>query len=1121
MFQFGLGSHTQQHQQPPTLFDIRITSQNKNVIFIRGTQDEASPVRVTGHVVLSLPESINLKKISLNLMGSYKLDFLETFNENSQNKKSLINSIKEETVIFKSAWDNVLTNKSGIIKIGNYGDTVSSSANLFDLIDEDDQSQSQKLDSSTHSSSSSSSSRPKFSKKISNGNILESSVVKFTDSIPMGETPFPNYNSASTASSSSSSTTASSTTSPTFMLPKGNYSFPFEIILPGNIPETVEGLQCGAILYRFESKIEGCKNYKNLPICHKYIRIFRQPNPTDYIVTEDCSIENIWPGKIQYELRLPRKAITLGGKCKIHILIIPLIKNLKLDKISVGLKQYFMLKSLHKKKEVFEDEKLIYKIDLPKIDQSELPLDKWSLEAKITLPKKLKQCSPDINIKDNLIKIRHKLTINITLLNPDNHTSLIKSKIPIVLYTSPKESIIARNAYIDPHGKVRFRSGHCVLFSKPTSQNSTQIQSSTNTTTNSTAANSSTTSSHHRETLAENGLLPYNPSVSTTVPMSPGPLPTEPPSLTIAAVNAFGNKNVNDFTLNLGTPPRQYGNATTTERTEDNTLIGSSPSPSPSPAHQNESAILGPPPPPSSSTSSSSSRPTNIMIPSSPKFNRSNSGVLHSSPGATLQSRSLPTRSYNLPELHIDQSYEYGNALAEDDSNDEDSTDAIIDDDEILPSYKDSGKDLLFTPDLMTFSPGILTPAVPGSLSGTHTPSYFDIPEHNQPQSAAQQQQQQQHHQQGGVPASNERAVLNGNYQLNSGYTSPNIQFLSRVNSSTNLNIKGNNSGGTSGISLATISDQVPEYNSIYDDDPVEEDEPAPLYDHISKDKPFTKITSNSLGISNIVGTSGNTNPSSNISNRNANNITIGTKSVNQREFAEYLRKKILNTQSNIYNNLDETTEVDQSSLGVSDTETTITANTPKVEELTLASSGNSTNGNSKSPTPPISRGNPIEELGTSLINNHSSKLRRPQTGSIKPKSQPATSSSSPSNSTPNSTSPSPSSSYLQLNMHAKNVPAKYSTKTKRLSTSDLNSFFKNKSGNGSAVSLDRIQHTTTATTTVANSSAAPDSTISSNSNTVSGSANSSKSLPNGHLRSTSFTKLNFGRLNIAKKPNK
>ncbi|GMF98695.1 unnamed protein product [[Candida] boidinii] len=208
-------------------------------------------------------------------------------------------------------------------------------------------------------------------------------------------------------------------------------------------------------------------------------------------------------------------------------------------------------------------------------------------------------------------------------------------------------------------------------------------------------------------TLAENGLLPYNPSISTTVPMSPGPLPADPPSLTIAALNAFGDRNANDFTLNLRSLPGQSDNVSGANTAVENTVVESSKSPSP-----NESAILGP-------SSSSSSRPANIVIPSPPKFHRSNSGVLHSSPGATLQSRSLPLRSYNLPELHIDQSYEYGNALDEDDSNDEDSTDAIIEEDEILPSYKDSGKDLLFSPDLMTFSPGILTPAVLGSRSAT------------------------------------------------------------------------------------------------------------------------------------------------------------------------------------------------------------------------------------------------------------------------------------------------------------------------------------------------------------------------------------------------------------------
>ncbi|ODV87693.1 hypothetical protein CANARDRAFT_192958, partial [[Candida] arabinofermentans NRRL YB-2248] len=418
--------------QQPKYFDIRLHTSHRNVLIIDGTNNDSNSILLTGHVVFSLPENIAVKKVSLNLIGTYKLDFLETL---KVEKNLVANAVKAETCILKCEWDNLFTNAEGKILIGNYGDKIGFGNDGSDL------------SKATSALNDLLLNNPKTTKpSISKGKPI---VLEFSNSIPTGETPFPNHANVSNDQLS-------------FHLPKGNYSLPFKIVLPGNLPDTVEGLQCGSILYRFETKMEGSKHFKVPMIRYKYIRIFRTPIPSDIIVNEDCSIENSWPNKIQYEVRIPRKAVPIGGKTKIHILIIPLCKGLKLGKMSASIQQYFQLKG--PKNESFEDEKTVYKCELPQISMDDLNPDRWSLEAKISIPKKLKQCSQDVTIQNDLIKIRHKLILNVNLINDDGHISQVKSKLPIIFYISPMEPIVARDAYIDSNGKVRFKAGKVPLF---------------------------------------------------------------------------------------------------------------------------------------------------------------------------------------------------------------------------------------------------------------------------------------------------------------------------------------------------------------------------------------------------------------------------------------------------------------------------------------------------------------------------------------------------------------------------------------------------------------------------------------------------------------------------------
>jgi hypothetical protein len=60
-------------------------------------------------------------------------------------------------------------------------------------------------------------------------------------------------------------------------LKAGNYEYPFEVILPGSLPESIEGLSESWIIYRFKAII-GRKYAKDI-IVRKPLRIIRTLDP--------------------------------------------------------------------------------------------------------------------------------------------------------------------------------------------------------------------------------------------------------------------------------------------------------------------------------------------------------------------------------------------------------------------------------------------------------------------------------------------------------------------------------------------------------------------------------------------------------------------------------------------------------------------------------------------------------------------------------------------------------------------------------------------------------------------------------------------------------------------------
>lgn len=224
------------------------------------------------------------------------------------------------------------------------------------------------------------------------------------------------------------------------ILPSGNHVLPFTLVISGNTLESIEGLIGGSLIYQFESNLERGR-FQTPYISRKHVRIIRTLSSDAFDLSESVFIENIWPGKLQYQVEIPVKAIPIGGSTPVKIMLIPMVKGLELVDIKVNLVQYYVFQDSNGRS--FSSEKKIFDFQLPHIDPETLRVDKWDINGTIVMPDTLRDVTQKTDI-DSFIKVRHKLKFRIILKNNDGHTSEVRASLPITLFISPQYQLKAR-----------------------------------------------------------------------------------------------------------------------------------------------------------------------------------------------------------------------------------------------------------------------------------------------------------------------------------------------------------------------------------------------------------------------------------------------------------------------------------------------------------------------------------------------------------------------------------------------------------------------------------------------------------------------------------------------------
>ncbi|CAG8520281.1 4077_t:CDS:2 [Diversispora eburnea] len=212
------------------------------------------------------------------------------------------------------------------------------------------------------------------------------------------------------------------------ILQPNNYHWNFELVIPGALPETIEGCEFGNVNYRLKAVAERSKLSINLNTQRK-INIQRCLSSCEELDSiQSIIVANTWTDKIDYEFTTDSKAFTLGDKIPIHMTLIPLQKKLSIVRFNCRLIEHITYQIGTQVKEEFRP---VHQLNDVKLDFDQV----WNKTFEFNLPNKISLCHYDS--QNEIIKIQHKLKFSVIFNNTgdekDKNNSELKAALPIII----------------------------------------------------------------------------------------------------------------------------------------------------------------------------------------------------------------------------------------------------------------------------------------------------------------------------------------------------------------------------------------------------------------------------------------------------------------------------------------------------------------------------------------------------------------------------------------------------------------------------------------------------------------------------------------------------------------
>lgn len=387
-----------------SLFQIRLKNLEHDVLVLKGSPHEAASALLSGNIALSVNEPITIKKVTLRLYATLKLraDLTSASSAAAGTSRKLLNFSKK---VYEYDWDSNEFNQ------------------YFD-----------------HMYENNSSSTPQLSKNNSSTSLKNLRSRSGLNLAQLSQSSHSLLSSQSNSSTNVSRTAVSGGTT-NHVLVQGNYEIPFSAILPGDMPESIEGLPGCSSVYKLEATIDRGKFHSTL-VTKKHLRVVRTLTTDAVELSETIAVDNTWPKKVEYSLSCPTRALAIGSGTPISMMLVPLLKGLTLGDIKIQLVEFYSyvgnVPPMHQAERVIASKKI------PKPDPDAFNMDKWEIETFLRIPASLSKCCQDVDLQLH-VKVRHKLKFGIGLVNPDNHVSELRASLPVQLFISPFVTVSSKH----------------------------------------------------------------------------------------------------------------------------------------------------------------------------------------------------------------------------------------------------------------------------------------------------------------------------------------------------------------------------------------------------------------------------------------------------------------------------------------------------------------------------------------------------------------------------------------------------------------------------------------------------------------------------------------------------
>ncbi|KAI8059399.1 uncharacterized protein B0P05DRAFT_558469 [Gilbertella persicaria] len=214
-------------------------------------------------------------------------------------------------------------------------------------------------------------------------------------------------------------------------VPAGNYSYEFELPLPGDLPESTYVANFYTIQYQLRATVERSTFLPNIST-RKSIHISRQLLPLTDEFLEPIAITNQWANKLDYEISLPTKIYTHSDTISVSIRFIPLISTLKVRHLTCIFKEYMVCKNqtLFRSRPRAQG-RILFSTRDEKFGRVTHTTGEWTKTQLIPLPSSPYELQCDI--QNDAIRIRHKIKFILSLINTDGHVSELRASLPVTI----------------------------------------------------------------------------------------------------------------------------------------------------------------------------------------------------------------------------------------------------------------------------------------------------------------------------------------------------------------------------------------------------------------------------------------------------------------------------------------------------------------------------------------------------------------------------------------------------------------------------------------------------------------------------------------------------------------